>query len=451
MIMTILKRIGMVLMCLVLAGTGIAAAEEGTEKPKRIESPEGAETFVRILLGEDPASLDGEYLMSADMDSYLKANGGFAALAESLAALGAATEICPAYEDTAGGMKTYRIPCRFALMPLDIALTLDGNGAVAGLTTQLFTGGSQKTETAEKTFTETELALPVPEMNGELPGTLTMPEDDGPFPAVVLIHGSGPNDRDETIGMLKPFRDIAEDLAERGIAVYRFDKRTLVFGEEMAADTDVTLMEETVTDAAEAVQLLAAQEKIDRERIFVLGHSLGGTAIPAIDQELKNRTVQARGYILMAPGARRLDLMIREQYDFLAGLAPELGPERDAAAAELDRLNDPDSLKADDAVAGAYAAYWKWLIRYDVVGMASEITAPCLLLQGEEDYQATMEDFNLFRSALGDKENWTFRSYPGLVHCFIHGLKTDGPAAYQSNERVDQNVTADIADFILSR
>ena len=102
-------------------------------------------------------------------------------------------------------------------------------------------------------------------------------------------------------------------------------------------------------------------------------------------------------------------------------------------------------------MAGAYAAYWKWLIRYDVVGMASEITAPCLLLQGEEDYQATMEDFNLFRSALGDKENWTFRSYPGLVHCFIHGLKTDGPAAYQSNERVDQNVTADIADFILSR
>lgn len=449
--MTIMKRIGVLLMCLAMAGTAIAGAEEGTEKLKRIESPEEAEAFIRILLGENPAELDGVYLMSADMDSYLKANGGFAALAKSLAAVGTTTEICPAYEDTIGGMKAYRVPCRFALMPLDLTVTLDGNGAIAGLTTQLFTGGSQTADPDEKPYTETELALPVPEMNGELPGTLTMPAGEGPFPAVVLIHGSGPNDRDETIGALKPFRDIAEDLAERGIAVYRFDKRTLVFGKEMAADRDVTLIEECVADAAEAVQLLAAQEKIDRERIFVLGHSLGGTAVPAINRELKNRPVQARGYILMAPGARRLDIIMREQYDFLAGLAPELAAERDAAAAELDRLNDPDSLQEDDVVAGAYAAYWKWLISYDVVGLAAEITAPCLLLQGEEDYQVTMEDFRLFRDALGEKENWTFRSYPGLVHVFIHGLKTDGPAVYQSNERMDRNVTADVADFILTK
>ena len=449
--MTILKRIGLLLMCLALAGTGIAVAEEGNEKLKRIESPEEAEAFVRNLLGENPEILDGVYLMSADMDRYLKANGGFAALAKSLAAVGTAAEICPAYEDTIGGMKAYRVPCRFSLMPLDLAVTLDENGAIAGLTTQLYTGGTQTAVPDEKPYTETELALPVPEMNGELPGMLTMPAGEGPFPAVVLIHGSGPNDRDETIGALKPFRDIAEDLAERGIAVYRFDKRTLVFGKEMAADRDITLIEECVADAAEAVQLLAAQEKIDRERIFVLGHSLGGTAVPAIDRELQNRPVQARGYILMAPGARRLDIIMREQYDFLAGIAPELAAERDAAAAELDRLNDLDSLKEDDMVAGAYAAYWKWLISYDIASLAAEITVPCLLLQGEEDYQVTMEDFRLFRDALGDKENWTFRSYPGLVHVFIHGLKTDGPAAYQRNERMDRNVTADIAEFILTK
>ena len=204
-------------------------------------------------------------------------------------------------------------------------------------------------------------------------------------------------------------------------------------------------------DAVRAVQLLAGQDQIDPERIFVLGHSLGGTAVPAIDVELKNQTVQARGYILMAPGARRLDTMIRDQYDFLAELMPEAESERNAVLAELEKLEKPETLQEGDIIAGAYAAYWKWLIEYDPAGMAADITVPCLLLQGEEDYQVSMEDFRIFRNALGGKENWTFRSYPGLVHTFTDGKKTEGPAAYTRSGRVSERVTADIAEFILTQ
>jgi dienelactone hydrolase len=219
----------------------------------------------------------------------------------------------------------------------------------------------------------------------------------------------------------------------------------------MSGDRTITLREESVLDAVRAVQLLAGQDQIDPERIFVLGHSLGGTAVPAIDSELKSQPVPARGYILMAPGARRLDTIIRDQYDFLAKLMPEAESERKAVFAELEKLDKPETLQEGDIIAGAYAAYWKWLFEYDPAGIAADITAPCLLLQGEEDYQVTMEDFRIFRNTLEGKENWTFRSYPGLVHTFTEGKKTEGPAAYTRNGRVSEKVTADIAEFILAQ
>lgn len=449
--MRILRKTIILALCLVLCGAMIPAAGEKTGEKKRISSPEEAELFVRTFLGENPELLDRKYLLSEMMEQAVYGSGGFSAIAKQFSALGELHETAPAYAGEISGMKVFRVPCRFSMAEMDIVLTLDGDGAIAGLVTDRYTGPA-KTEKAEgRHYSKTELFLPVPELNGELPGTLTMPEGEGPFPAVVLIHGSGPNDRDESIGALKPFRDIAEDLSNHGIAVYRFDKRTLVYGKEMAADTKTTLREETVLDAVRAVQLLAAQDQIDPERIFVLGHSLGGTAIPAIDLELKNQTVKARGYILMAPGARRLDTMIRDQYDFLAELMPEAKSERNAVLAELEKLEKPETLQEGDIIAGAYAAYWKWLIEYDPAGMAADITVPCLLMQGEEDYQVSMEDFRIFRNALGGKENWTFRSYPGLVHTFTEGKKTEGPAAYTRSGRVSERVTADIAEFILTQ
>lgn len=450
-IMKKIKRTIILALCLVLCGTVIPALGENAGEKSRISSPEEAEFFVRTLLGETPDLLDGQYLLSEMMDQAVAGSGGFSGIAKQLAGLGELKETSPAYAEKTAGMTVYRVPCRFSTAELDIVMPLDSEGAIAGLVTDRYTGPAKPENTEGRHYSETELFLPVPEFNGELPGTLTMPEGEGPFPAVVLIHGSGPNDRDESIGTLKPFRDIAESLANQGIAVYRFDKRTLVYGKEMSGDRTITLREESVLDAARAVQLLAKQEQIDPERIFVLGHSLGGTAIPAIDLELKNSPVRARGYILMAPGARRLDVMIRDQYDFLAGLMPEVESERKAVLAELEKLEKPETLQEGDFIAGAYAAYWKWLIEYNAVGMAADITAPCLLLQGEEDYQVSMEDFRLFRDALEEKDNWTFRTYPELVHTFTEGKKSEGPAAYTRNGRVSEKVTADIAEFILAQ
>ena len=91
-----------------------------------------------------------------------------------------------------------------------------------------------------------------------LPGTLSMPAGDGPFPGVVLVHGSGPQDRDETIGGFRPFQDLAQGLASRGIAVLRYDKRTKVYQKELAGTRDLTIRQEVIDDALAAVKLLRA-------------------------------------------------------------------------------------------------------------------------------------------------------------------------------------------------
>ncbi|MBQ6173140.1 MAG: alpha/beta fold hydrolase [Clostridia bacterium] len=434
-------------MALALGGT--AAAER---EARRMETAADADEWAAVFLGEHPEELEGVWLMTLQMQAAVAQLGGMKGMADSLVMLGEVVRIEAARAEKVQGYDAFFIPCVFTAMPLDLILTVQ-DGAIAGLGTGAYTGGREKEETGPASFRSVELALPVPALNGELPGTLTLPEGDGPFPAVVLVHGSGPNDRDETVMGLKPFRDLAEGLAAQGVAVYRFDKRTYVYGAAMAADRQATLMDESVEDAAAAVQLLASQEGIDPERIFVLGHSLGGNAVPAIARVLRDRPTDARGFILMAASPRPLEVLMREQAAFLLSLMPEIPAEvqaeTDALLADLDKLQDLDALTDGDTVAGAYAPYWKWLAAYDILAAAEEITQPCLLLQGEEDYQVTMTDFGLWRDALGDQENWRFISYPGLTHCFTPGQKTEGSAAYARTEKVDAQVILDIAAFVL--
>ena len=432
---------------MILAACGTAAAEQ---EARKMETAADADEFIAAFLGEHPEELDGVWALSPQMEAAMPQFGGFGGMAKQLSVLGAPEKIEPAYEGIIQGIKAFMIPCKFTLMAVDIVLPVQ-NGMITGLSTAAYSGGKEDAKTGNDRFDSIELALPVPSL-GELPGILTVPKGDGLFPAVVLIHGSGSSDRDETIGYLKPFRDLAEGLAAQGIAVYRFDKRSYVYGTQLAADQQITLENESIEDAVNAVQLLAVQEKIDPDRILVLGHSLGGNAIPAIARELEKAPVKACGFIMMAASPRPLDVLVREQYDFLYSLLPEVTAEqqaeKDAVFADLGKLQDVESLAEDDTVMGVWSSYWKWLARYDILQAAEEITRPVLLLQGEEDYQVTMTDFGIWKDAFGEKENWRLKSYPGLTHPFTAGKKTEGSAAYMKDEKMDAQVILDIAEFV---
>jgi len=444
-----MKKIIAAMLAIVMTLTvcGIATAEQKTRK---METAADADGFIAALLGEHPEELEDVWAFSAQMEAALRQMGGIAGMAKQLSALGAAESIMPAYEGEAGGLKLFYIPCVFSVMQADLILAVQ-DGVIAGLQTGPYSGEREE-KTDSDLYDSLELALPVPSL-GELPGILTVPKGEGPFPAVILLQGSGASDKDESVGKLKPFRDLAEGLAEKGVAVYRFDKRSYVYGMELMTSRQITLADEYLEDAVNAVQLLARQDRIDPNRIFLLGHSLGGNAIPAAARELENVPVKACGFIMMAASPRPLDVLMREQYDFLYSLMPEITAEqqaeKDAMFAELDKLQDLDALTEDDTVAGVYSAYWKWLADYDILQAARDITRPVLLLQGEEDYQVTMEDFGIWKDALSEKENWRMISYPGLTHVFTSGRKTEGAEVYTRPDRMDARVIQDIADFIV--
>ncbi|MDL2225893.1 alpha/beta hydrolase [Eubacteriales bacterium OttesenSCG-928-M02] len=301
-----------------------------------------------------------------------------------------------------------------------------------------------------------EQEVTIGEGEAALPGTLSYPEKtEGPVPVVILVHGSGPNDRDESIYTLRPFRDIAWGLGEKGIAVLRYDKRSKTYPEAMAelqlADT-LTVKEEVVDDVALVYEAAKGITLFEVGDIYILGHSLGGMLIPRIAAVVPD----AAGYMMLAAPARPMEDLILEQYTYILGLEDSLpAAQKDVQLAEIKKqvdnvknLNKGDG-KTVNVLLGMNAAYHLDLKGYDPATAAKEITKPLLILQGERDYQVTMVDFGHYQVALGDKENVVLQSYPALNHMFIPGeggMST--PLEYYEYGRVPDEVMADIAAFV---
>src|SRR4051812_15353230 len=196
------------------------------------------------------------------------------------------------------------VTCEFEKTLLDIKVIFDQSRRIAGLFFVPTIEELPAKYIKPGTFTEKEVTVGTPV--GALPGTLTLPNGPGPFPAVVLVHGSGPGDRDETVGAVKPFRDLALGLASNGIAVLRYDKRTNLYAEKLG--THFTVKEETIDDALAAVDVLRKQDNIDKKRVFVLGHSLGGMLVPRIAKLDQN----IAGFVIMAGPTKPLEDAILE-------------------------------------------------------------------------------------------------------------------------------------------
>jgi dienelactone hydrolase len=272
-----------------------------------------------------------------------------------------------------------------------------------------------------------------------LPGTISLPKRTRLVPGVVLVHGSGPHDRDETIGPNKVFKDLAWGLASRGIAVLRYDKRPASVRPKTG-----TVKDETVDDAVAAVDGLAVQPGVDKARLFVLGHSLGGMLAPRI----AFASASLKGFIVLAGTTRPLEDVIVDQFTYLRGAdAPETSAAQDFAR----RVRDPQ-LRADMSVdfmgSPMPASYWLDLRGYRPEELAATLGKPMLVLQGGRDYQVTMEDFGGWKRALAGRPHATLTVYPALNHLFISGEGRSIPSEYLQPGHVDPQVVTDIADWI---
>ncbi len=296
-------------------------------------------------------------------------------------------------------------------------------------------------------FTEEEVV--VGEAPWALPGTLTLPAGEGPFPAVVLVHGSGPSDRDETAYAVKPFRDLAHGLAAEGIATLRFDKRTFVHSQKFGVNPAFTVQEESVEDALAAVRLLAADQRIAADQIYVLGHSLGGVVLPRIFDQDEDGLI--RGGIAMAAANSMLDTIWAQNQIMVE--TGQLPPEQLVfIEAQLEILRDPD-FDPDNPPVGYLLGtphYW-----HDLVPKASELLKeqeqPVLFLHGARDFQVPVSEYESFQADLSGRTNVTFQLFPKLNHVFSEGEgEISTLAEYMVPANVPEYVIDAIADWIKS-
>jgi uncharacterized protein len=346
------------------------------------------------------------------------------------------------------------VSCEFAKTKLDVRVTFDAEQKIAGLGFIPPTPPYQPPAyvQADK-FRESEVKVGAG-TSWELPGTLSLPVGDGPFPAVVLVHGSGPNDRDETVGGAKPFRDLAGGLASRGVAVLRYEKRTRQHGPayaDKAVREALTVQGEVIDDALVAAALLRKTPRIDPKRVFLLGHSLGGTMAPKI----ASLDPQLAGIIVLAGATRPLEDLVLEQFTYIYGLNGGPTDEQKAELAKLKervaRVKDPKlspETPAADLPLGQAAAYWLALRGYEPAAVAATLKVPVLVLHGGRDYQVTDDDFALWQKALAGQPHATLKRYDSLNHLFIEGQGKATPAEYQKPGHVAAAVIDDIAAWV---
>ncbi len=292
--------------------------------------------------------------------------------------------------------------------------------------------------------------------NGEYPlnGILSLPDDlSDKVPAVVMVHGSGSSNMDEKVMKLTPFKDLAEGLCRYGIASLRYDKRTFVHGRKMLKKT-ITVKEETIDDALMAIEILKNDQRIDKDRIYILGHSMGAMLSPRIDAEGGD----VKGLIMMAGTPYRLeDIVIRQlkQASQSSSLMKLIGKlELRIFGKKFDNLYQ---LSEEEAMKKKFAGsttlyYFQEMGRKTAADYLLESDKPVLIMQGGKDFQVLADDdFAKFKTILAGRPNTVFRLYPELNHCFVQAMYSDilkVSKEYSTERHISDEVIKDIADFI---
>lgn len=291
-----------------------------------------------------------------------------------------------------------------------------------------------------------------------LKGILTLPEDrQTQVPAVVFVHGSGSSNMDEKVGKLTPFKDLAEGLAQLGIASVRYDKRSFAYPFKILREKIITVKEETIEDAIRATELLKRDSRIDKDNIFIAGHSMGGMLAPRIDAEGGNY----KGLILMAGSPRRLEEIMLDQNEavmrsgkgLLQWFVKTQVAKISAMFEGMYELSDEEA-KKKKVGNGTTLYYFKEMGEHQSSNYLVKLEKPILIMQGEKDFQATLEnDFAAYKELLNDKKNVTFKVYENLNHLFVpsvYGNIMKAMKEYKVEQHIGKNVIKDLADWIFN-
>lgn len=285
---------------------------------------------------------------------------------------------------------------------------------------------------------------------------LWMPDGVEKPPVVVMVHGSGPLDMDESVGASKVFLDLAYALAKQGIATFRFEKRTAAFPEWQESDS-LNLTNECVLDAISALHILRQSTHIDTAAIWVLGHSLGGYALPLILSQGKNWA----GGVILAGSSRPITELITEQVRYLSMRDGKFSFSEKRLYKKLKRLDQlyrNEQWQLMDKMLRRHASIYYWPLAFfketrhynPPMHLQKNTSQRVLVLQGGRDYQVDTTNFTQWKQA-ADSDRIAFELLPASNHLFMAGEGASYPSEYFIPANVEPLVAEMIADFILNQ
>jgi hypothetical protein len=303
----------------------------------------------------------------------------------------------------------------------------------------------------------------------ELAATLTLPEGKGPFPAVVLITGSGPQDRDEAILGHRPFLVLSDYLTRHGIAVLRADDRGVA---KSTGNFTTATTADFATDTEAGIAYLKTRAEINQQKIGLIGHSEGGVIAPMI--AARNHDVAF--IVMMAGTGVPGDAVLAEQTKLIllaSGASKEMAEKQKEAELEITALvkkeTDPAVLekKLREKFSGQFtgaqlsasimqmnSAWMRYFISYDPAVALGKVTCPVLALNGAKDLQVPPEqNLPAIRKALeaGGNKHFEIVELPGLNHLF-QTAETGSPNEYAQIQETIAPVALDkIAGWILKQ
>ncbi len=284
-------------------------------------------------------------------------------------------------------------------------------------------------------YVSEDVSFKVKDVDYTFHGTLTYPKQGSNFPAVVLVSGSGLQNRDEEIFLHKPFAVIADFLTRRGIAVLRYDDRG--FGTEDAALAEGTTLD-FAEDAQAAFELLYSHPKIDRNKIGIAGHSEGGAIAPLVAS--KDKRV-AFVIMLAGPGVKGEDVLIEQNRVILS----QSGFSDEQIEAQISGIRKREPKEA-------FGGKWmQCFLDLDPKDYLTKVSVPVLALNGEKDVQVlASQNLPAIEAALKQGKNKHFKvaALPNLNHLFQH-CETGLPNEYYTiEETFSEEALQMIADFI---
>ncbi|MBH1940599.1 alpha/beta fold hydrolase [Mobilitalea sibirica] len=355
-------------------------------------------------------------------------------------------EFIKLYEITQEESDPYRIVkviLQFENNGLQIAYTYNKSGKLDGL----WFSYAPITAEVESNDTFKEIEINIGDEEYPVDGILTLPQGIEKPPVVILVHGSGTHDMNESIGPNKPFRDIAHGLARQGIASIRYHEFLLQYPKQMPQA--FTIYDDSLNDVERAIDFTLNSDQVDTDNIYIIGHSLGGMLAPKIASDHE----AVAGIVILAGSPRKLEDISFDQNLAVLDTTPDVTTEqRDQIIAMLDdQLNKIKGLTEDDTdtLLGIPASYWYSLNQINTPEIVANLDIPIFIGQGSADWQVYPEkDYAGWMELLADKDNVTFKLYDNLNHLFMTSNGKTDVSEYNIQSTVDQKVIDDMAEWI---